>query len=530
MNEKTIIRITIILLVVVSALFVGLRKVFLHPFRSETDHALWRLSYHIEFGTIPRTERIRISLPHGSGSNRVFRESFSHSGFSMDIQRNRRTGDREAVMVTSGVRDKMWFQAEFDIITGTGFERPVLSEQPLSVVDRAYYLQTEKHIPVHSPMANSVLKKLTADHPKRSQLPERICSYCFEDIGNQQDSPLSGTVEALVNKSANPCGAAMAMVTLCRTAGIPARLVCGFILSEPERKTSHIWVEAYIKGRWKPYDPYYGYRGELPGTFVRVSRDSRYVVKASVPIESVTCETIQLSESNLPRSEDNGFRWCRIFDLTRMPVGMQSTLGLILLLPLGALVTALFRNIIGIQTYGTFTPSLFALSLAHKHILTGLMIFVFVLITGIAGRLIINRLQLLMVSRLGLVLLVTVLSIVFSVSVMASLGMTPTAHAVLIPAVILTIMIERFFIKCEEDGLVHALKLMAGTLTISFFSLAIFKIHYLEEMLLHYPELLLAVAALLIATGRYSGYRLTELFRFRDIAASPAAQDKGDDA
>ncbi len=447
----------------------------------------------------------------------------------MDIQHKRRTGDREAVMVTSVERDSMWFRAEFDIITDAGFEPSVFGEEPLSAVNRAYYLRAEKHIPVHSSAAKVILNELTKDNPKRSQLPERINSFCFEDITAHQDSPLDATVEIFVNKSANPCGAALAMITLCRTAGIPARPVCGFILTESERKTSHIWVEAYIKGRWKPYDPYYGYGGELPGTFVRVSRDSRYVVKAAVPIEFVACETVQISDRHLRRSETNRFSWWRIFDLTQLPVGMQSTLGLILLLPLGALVTAVFRNIIGLQSYGTFTPSLFALSLAHKHILTGLIMFFFVLIAGIIGRMIINRLQLLMVSRLGLVLLIAVVGIVFSVSVMASLGLAPTAHAVLIPAVILTTMIERFFIKCEEDGLLQALKMMAGTWIITCFSLAMFKIQYLEALLLDYPELLLCVAALLIATGRYAGYRITELVRFQDMAQRPDVLGKGGD-
>jgi hypothetical protein len=32
-----------------------------------------------------------------------------------------------------------------------------------------------------------------------------------------------------------------------------------------------------------------------------------------------------------------------------------------------------------------------------------------------------------------------------------------------------------------------------------------------------YPESLLCVVALLVLTGRYTGYRLTELWRFRDL-------------
>jgi hypothetical protein len=45
-------------------------------------------------------------------------------------------------------------------------------------------------------------------------------------------------------------------------------------------------------------------------------------------------------------------------------------------------------------------------------------------------------------------------------------------------------------------------------------------VEYLSQILLGYPELLLFVAAALLLIGRYTGYRLTELWRFRDMAAN----------
>ena len=46
-----------------------------------------------------------------------------------------------------------------------------------------------------------------------------------------------------------------------------------------------------------------------------------------------------------------------ILDLTRLPVEMHEVLQITLLMPLGALVTAVFRTLIGIRTFGTFTPT-----------------------------------------------------------------------------------------------------------------------------------------------------------------------------
>ena len=46
-------------------------------------------------------------------------------------------------------------------------------------------------------------------------------------------------------------------------------------------------------------------------------------------------------------------------------------LKVILLLPLGALVTAIVRTIIGTRTFGTFTPTLLALAFVYNDWRTG---------------------------------------------------------------------------------------------------------------------------------------------------------------
>ena len=45
--------------------------------------------------------------------------------------------------------------------------------------------------------------------------------------------------------------------------------------------------------------------------------------------------------------------------------------------------------------------------------------------------------------------------------------------------------------------------------------------------MLRYPELLGVVLAGQVVLGRYTGYRLSELYRFRDFTAAPAGADEG---
>ena len=212
-----------------------------------------------------------------------------------------------------------------------------------------------------------------------------------------------------------------------------------------------------------------------------------------------------------------GGHYVGILHLTRLPYGMQQTLAILLLLPVGALITSLFRNLAGIQTFGTFTPSLLALSFVYADWKTGIVVLVVVMALGLLGRTLLEWMKLLMVPRLSVILTLVVLLLAMAVSALDYLRMTPSARAVLLPMVILTVMIERFHISAEEDSVRFALKLLTGTLAVALCCFVLLQWRALGRLALTFPEGHLIVAALLILIGRYTGYRLTELTRFRDV-------------
>ena len=213
-----------------------------------------------------------------------------------------------------------------------------------------------------------------------------------------------------------------------------------------------------------------------------------------------------------------------ILDLTRLPPEMHQALAIILLMPLGALVTALFRTIVGIRTFGTFTPTLLALSFVYTDWRTGLVVFAVVMTLGLASRQLLDRLKLLMVPRLSVILTLVVLCIIFGVSVLDYYHLTPSVQAVLLPMVILTMTIERFYLTSEEDSFRFALQLMAGTVAVGFCCYLVLRWEDVGRVLVAHPELHLFTVAVLILLGRYTGYRLTELWRFRDLAKPPGPE------
>jgi hypothetical protein len=213
----------------------------------------------------------------------------------------------------------------------------------------------------------------------------------------------------------------------------------------------------------------------------------------------------------------------QILDLTRLPVAMHTVLTILLLLPFAALITAFMRNVVGLQTFGTFSPALLAMSFIYADWRTGVLILLIVVIVGLFGREFLERLRLLMVPRLSIILTMVILCVVFVVSALYHILPEIRGDAVLLPMVILTMLIERFHVTMEEDGLMFTLQLAVGTIVVATLCYAVLNWESVGQFVLTYPESHFFTIAAFIVLGRYAGYRMTELWRFRDLVDSPEA-------
>jgi hypothetical protein len=81
----------------------------------------------------------------------------------------------------------------------------------------------------------------------------------------------------------------------------------------------------------------------------------------------------------------------------------------------------------------------------------------------------------------------------------------------------MTMLIERFHVTVDEDGLVYAIQLAIGTLAVGLLCYLVLGWDKVGAWVLTYPEAHFFTIAAFILLGRYAGYRLTELWRFRDL-------------
>ena len=85
------------------------------------------------------------------------------------------------------------------------------------------------------------------------------------------------------------------------------------------------------------------------------------------------------------------------------------------MIPLGALVVVVLRNLVGIRTSGTFMPVLIALTFLQTSLLTGVALFIIVVGVGLLLRSYLSQLNLLLVPRIAAVL-------VFVIIIYAAIG------------------------------------------------------------------------------------------------------------
>jgi hypothetical protein len=201
-----------------------------------------------------------------------------------------------------------------------------------------------------------------------------------------------------------------------------------------------------------------------------------------------------------------------------LPDDAQQFVRFLLLLPVAAVVVSVFRVVIGLPTYGMFAPALLGLIFRDLRALPwGLATFVLTVLVGWGLRRLLDRFHLLLIPRAGALLTLIVMFLSAVVVVADHYGITVTGYVALFPLIILTHLVERFWTIEAEDGTAASFRTLLGTIVVIAAVGLVLSPDWIGRSLFRHPEGLLVVVAAQLLLGRYTGYRLTELYRFRDV-------------
>ncbi len=320
-------------------------------------------------------------------------------------------------------------------------------------------------------------------------------------------------------------GPTQSLLLLLQAAGLRARAVEGLRLAEGIYTQPLLWAEVWNGKLWEMLWPGTGEIEGHPSSFLPLASGENpsfrltggELLEIRWSLSRQVLSKWNLHFERIRRSD----RFLDHWSLFRLPPEFQPTFRILLLVPIGALIISVLRNLVGFPTFGIFMPVLMALAFRNTGLAYGLGIFGGILLVGYAVRRGLDKLHLLLVPRLSLILTLVIACFTVLALVGSKFGVREFMAVGLLPFVILTMVIERFFVLIEEAGGREGIRTAAGSAAVAVISYQIISWEPLQLTFFVYPELLAAVAAVQILLGRYTGYRLSELFRFRTLRKAP---------
>ena len=125
-----------------------------------------------------------------------------------------------------------------------------------------------------------------------------------------------------------------------------------------------------------------------------------------------------------------------------------------------------------------------------------------------------SNLNLLLVARIAVLVLI-VIGIITTFSVLSyRLGLIEGLNMTFFPMIILAWTIELMSITWEENGPKEVLAQVGGSLLVATIAYLAMSTLMVSHLAFNFPELHMVLLAIILALGRYTGYRLLELRRF----------------
>jgi hypothetical protein len=372
--------------------------------------------------------------------------------------------------------------------------------------------------PVINEPFSTAVDMVVADVSERSADAASFTSVLLRMFNDPSPNP---NIELLLAEADSRADFVQTVTTVLASAAIPARVIRGIPLQEQQRQAEPLpWLEIHDGDRWRYFDPESGAEG-LPERFLIWWRGSEPLAKVEggsnvevhFAVQRNFIDSIAIAEH---RAE---LRQSRVIDfsLFSLPIETQSVYGVLLMIPIGAFIMVLMRNVVGIDAFGTFMPVLIALAFRETQLLWGVILFSVLVALGLSIRFLLERLRLLLVPRLSAVLIIVVLLMLIISIVSHQLGMEMGLSVALFPMVIIAMTIERMSVVWEERGPGDAMRAGVGSMLVAAIAYLVMGLPWLEHIVITFPELLLVVLAAVLLLGRYTGYRLSELTRFKAI-------------
>lgn len=196
----------------------------------------------------------------------------------------------------------------------------------------------------------------------------------------------------------------------------------------------------------------------------------------------------------------------------------RDTIILILMLPIVATIIAFSRQIVGIKTFGIYTPLIIVFTFVAIGIRYGIIIFVTVLLIGSLLRMILKRFRFLYLPRMAILIILVALIILLMFWEAAFSQRIDFITTSIVPIIIIIILVEKFIAAQIGKGARTATILTIETFVIAVVCYMVVQWTTLQNIVLEKPGwVIIGTIIVNILLGKWTGLRLFEYIRFKDV-------------
>jgi len=495
-----------LLLIILGAVIITFKVVRLgYPPFPDMESVAWSLQARLQLEPEAGAVRASLLLPARPSGFSIAQENFISRGFGLTLEEEVLSRRADWAIRRLRVPKTLYYRA---LIIPDTRQRPYASrpaypdipqlEEPFATALKDIVDEVRAESADIETFAAAMLARLTGAEPDENM------DLFLADVGSSADSIRLAQ-------------------TLLAGAHIPTLQLHGLRLNKDvQRAGIETLLAVFNDDDWLVFNPDTGQQG-LPADFfiwwtgerelltVKGAHLSDLQISARERIKS----TLELAQQ---RAELQNSR-VRFITTLLLPIQTQAVYEVLLLIPFGILVIVLLRNFVGFSAFGTFAPVLIALAFRETELLQGVVLFILIVSLGLFFRFYLERLRLLLVPRLAAVVTIVVLLMTAISIISHQLGMETGLSVSLFPMVIISMVIERMSVVWEERGAFTSIREGLGSLAMAALAYLAMSIDVLAYWVTVYPEINLIVLGVIIALGRYTGFRLLELRRFRQLAS-----------
>ncbi|BCN92251.1 hypothetical protein THMIRHAM_00360 [Thiomicrorhabdus immobilis] len=472
----------VILSLIGLAVFIFILKQFWLPV-SDTNpslHSKLTLQYEVTKTILDKTE-IQLPLPYSTRENRLISQSMSYNGWRIS-KRNYKVGEKRGLVLIASDKKPSIIRLEYNFSHDKKDKKRVAN--PLNPDDYQKYTALEDSQKGRFAKFQDFLIENGVVIDSITQSAEHLQNYLalYEKYWGKFP-----TYKKIRNTTCNNwLTQQQNLLASLKSLNIPARTVCGIGVDYENKTYKRGWLEFHNGTYWQTLDLW----AENTLTLIALSKDSNDF--SSLKNGTELKEIIQIDSFQF--NENTPFNYEEFYNLKLLPLELQDALKILLTLPFALLITAFLKALFKIETHGILTPALLGLALAFNEIVLSLIIMALVFVPTIFIRKLVANKNKIVEHTVTLTFVILILILIITVSDIMNWLDNPIDA--LLPVIILTLLVDKYFVSLDKNGTHHANMKLLYTLMLTFIVIGILQLSFIGDWLLIHPEAHLITIAL----------------------------------